>query len=219
MFIGHYGLAFAAKKIAPRASLGVLFLATQWIDLLWPIFLLLGWEHVRIDPGNTAMTPLDFYDYPISHSLLAVFGWSAVVGLFYFAVRRFRREALVVGLLVLSHWFLDVLMHRPDLPLYPGSTTKAGLSLWDSPAVTIGLEFLIFASGVLFYLRAASPLKGKARISLWFLAGLLTAIWLGNLFGPPPPNTTAIAWSGLGLWLFVWWAYSIDRKKETRNPP
>ena len=129
MFIGHYAVALGAKKAAPRVSLGTLLLASQFIDLLWPIFLLLGLEHVRIAPGNTVFTPLDFYDYPISHSLLAVLGWSVGFGLVYYAVRRSGRNALILGAIVLSHWVLDFISHRPDLPLIPGMETRVGLGL------------------------------------------------------------------------------------------
>src|SRR6186997_681775 len=126
MFIGHFGVAFAAKRPAPRVSLGTLFLAAQFIDLLWPVLLLLGVERVRIAPGITRVTPLDFEHYPISHSLLAVLGWAVLVGGAHFLLRRERRAALIVAALVLSHWVLDLLMHRPDLPLAPGATVLVG---------------------------------------------------------------------------------------------
>src|SRR3989339_132004 len=117
MFIGHYAVALAAKKGAPKVSLGTLFIAAQLVDLLWPLFLLLGLEHVRIDPGNTAFTPLDFYDYPITHSLVGAVGWSMLLGGVYYGFRRERKSAVVIGLVVFSHWILDLITHRPDLPL------------------------------------------------------------------------------------------------------
>ena len=217
MFIGHYGVALAAKRLAPKTSLGFLFLAAQWIDLIWPLFLLLGWEHVSIDPDNTVVTPLDFYDYPISHSLLAVLGWAVLLGGIYFFLRRGLRESLVVAGLVTSHWFLDALMHRPDLPLYPGSETKIGLGLWNSLPATIGLEFVVFAGGFYLYLRATSPLQRKARVNLWFMGGLLVSIWIGNIFGPPPPNVNIIAGTALTLWLLVWWGVWINRGTAVKS--
>lgn len=216
MFIGHYGLALAAKKVAPRVSLGTLILAASLLDLLWPFLLLAGLEHVRIDPGNTAVTPLDFYDYPISHSLLAVLGWAVLLGGVYFFLRRGVREALVVAGLVTSHWFLDALMHRPDLPFYPGSEIEVGLGLWNSIPATIGLELLVFAGGFALYLNAASPLRRKARVNLWFMGGLLVSIWIGNIFGPPPPSVNMIAGTTLSLWLLVWWGDWIDRGSAAR---
>src|SRR4051812_26563634 len=114
MFIGHFALGFAAKRVAPRVSLGTLLLSVGFLDVLWPVFLLLGWEHVRIDPGNTAVTPLDFHDYPISHSLLAATGWALLFGGVYFLLRRSRRESIILAVGVLSHWVLDFFSHRPD---------------------------------------------------------------------------------------------------------
>src|SRR4051794_16038384 len=120
MFIGHFGLGFAAKRIAPRVSLGTAFLAAQFVDLLWPTFLLMGVESVRIAPGATAVTPLVFEHYPISHSLLAIIGWGVALGAAYALITKNTRGAFVVGALVASHWVLDVIVHVPDLPLMPG---------------------------------------------------------------------------------------------------
>src|SRR5687768_4256927 len=131
MFIGHHAAGFAAKRFAPRVSLGTLFAATMLLDLLWPLFLLMGIEHVRIDSGNTAFTPLDFYDYPYTHSLLNVIGWSILAGTIHWLRRKSWRDATVVGLAVLSHWVLDFVTHRPDLPLWPGGP-MVGLGLWNS---------------------------------------------------------------------------------------
>jgi membrane-bound metal-dependent hydrolase YbcI (DUF457 family) len=121
MFIGHFGVGFGAKSIAPKVSLGTLFLAAQLLDLLWPTLLLLGIERVQIVPGVTTVTPLLFEHYPVSHSLLAVAGWAALTGCVYLLLRRERKAALVLAALVISHWALDALVHQPDLPLYPGS--------------------------------------------------------------------------------------------------
>ena len=130
MLLGHYGVAFAAKRVAPRASLGTFALAAQWLDEVWPIFVLLGIERVDVSPGLMAANPLDFVYYPFSHSLLAAIVSGALIGGAYYARRRERRAAAVVGLLVLSHWILDLPMHRPDLPLWPGSDMKLGLGAW-----------------------------------------------------------------------------------------
>lgn len=124
MFIGHVGAAFAAKRFAPKTSLGTLVFATGFLDLIWTIFLLFGIEHVRIAPGITRVTPFDFYDYPVSHSLLAVVGRSLAVALVYFAAKRYSTGAWVVGVCVLSHWFLDWIVHRPDLALWPGGNGR-----------------------------------------------------------------------------------------------
>ena len=153
MFLGHYGVALGAKRAAPGASLGTLILAAQLLDELWPLLLLLGLEHVRIAPGLMAANSLDFVHYPISHSLVAAAGWALLVGVGYYLVRRYSRGAWVVAAAVLSHWFLDAPMHRPDLPLWPGSEVRVGLGLWNSVPATIALELVVFALGLVLYLR------------------------------------------------------------------
>src|SRR5512137_2866651 len=115
MFVGHLGLAFAAKRLAPRTSLGTLGAASQWVDLVWPVLLLAGVERVRIAPGDTAWTPLEFVHYPWTHSLAMSLAWAAAAGLGYRLATGYRRGAWVVSGLVASHWFLDALTHRPDL--------------------------------------------------------------------------------------------------------
>lgn len=129
MFIGHFGAAFGAKTLAPEVSLGTLFLAAQFPDLLWSTLLLLGIESVRISPSETFVTPLIFEHYPISHSLLAVTGWALAAALAYLALRRGRRGAVLLGLLVISHWLIDAIVHRPDLPLFPGNSTLVGVGM------------------------------------------------------------------------------------------
>src|SRR5512140_353605 len=117
MFLGHIGVALAAKRAAPRTSLGTLVAASVWIDLVWPVLLLAGVERVRIDPGNTAVTPLDFEHYPFTHGAVAVAIWALAFGAAYLARTGYRRGAIVAAVLVASHWVLDAVVHRPDLPL------------------------------------------------------------------------------------------------------
>jgi membrane-bound metal-dependent hydrolase YbcI (DUF457 family) len=213
MFIGHFALGFGAKRLAPRVSLGTLFLAAQWVDLLWPVMLLLGVERVRIAPGITAVTPLDFVHYPWTHSLVAVLNWALLVGVAFYLVRRDRRASIVVGALVVSHWLLDFLTHRPDLPLVPGGP-RVGLGLWDSLAGTVVIECALFMLGILVYLRTTRARDRIGRWALWGLVALLVIIYIGNIFGPPPPDAAAIAWAGQAQWLLVAWGYWIDRHRE-----
>lgn len=210
MFIGHFGVGFGAKAVAPRVSLGTLFLAAQFIDLLWPTLLLLGVERVRIAPGATAVTPLVFEHYPVSHSLLAVAVWAALFALGYLVLRRDQRGALVLGLAVISHWLLDAIVHQPDLPLFPGSAQLIGLNLWSSLPATLAIELPLFAGGVWLYVRATQARDRIGRWGLWSLVMFLAAIHAGNLFGPPPPDVMAIAWVGQLQWLLVLWAYWVD---------
>lgn len=213
MFIGHFGLAFAAKRVAPRLSLGTAFLAAQFVDLLWPTLLLLGVESVRVVPGFTAVTPLAFDHYPISHSLVAAVLWSVALGVAFAAWRKDRRAGVVVALLVASHWLLDALVHVRDLPLVPGGEVYAGLGLWQSHAATLMLEVPIFVAGVLLYAKATRPLDGAGRWGLVALVAFLALIYAGNLFGPPPDSATAIAWVGQAQWLLVLWGWWVDRHR------
>ncbi|MFZ2540621.1 MAG: hypothetical protein WAW75_02480 [Gallionella sp.] len=216
MFIGHFGVGFGAKAVAGKTSLGTLLLAAQFIDLLWPTLLLLGIEQVRIVPGATTVTPLLFEHYPVSHSLLAVLGWAIALGTVHFLLRRDRNVALVLGLLVVSHWLLDLIVHQPDLPLYPGSSDKLGLNLWSSLPATLAVEIPLFAIGVWLYARATTPKDPAGKWGWWGLVAFLSLIYAGNLFGPPPPSVVAIAWAGQLQWLLVIWGYWLDRHRAVK---
>ena len=217
MFIGHFAVALAAKKAAPKTNLATLFVAAQLVDLLWPIFLLFGLEHVRIEIGNTIVTPLDFYDYPVTHSLVGALGWSVVFGGLYYFRSRLKKESLIIGSVVFSHWILDFITHRPDLPLFGNTSIKFGLGLWNSFLGTIIVEFGLFALGAYLYYSVTTA---KNKIGTYSLAGLLlflAIIHLGNLFGPPPPNVQMIAVAGNAMWLFVLWAWWIDRNRRMKD--
>ena len=218
MFIGHYALAFGAKKITPSVSLGTTFLACQLADLLWPTFLMLGVETVEIDPGNTLVTPLNFVSYPYSHSLVMVVVWSALLALAYRAVRGRHRAAIVtVAALVVSHYALDLVTHRPDLPITPAGSLKLGLGLWNYPAASLTLEIALFLIGTTLYLSVTRARNGIGRIGLWALVVVLVAIYFYALYGPPPPSPAAIAAAGQLLWVFVLWAYWVDRHRRVRS--
>lgn len=216
MFIGHFGVGLGAKKPAPRVSLGTLFLAAQFLDLLWPTFLLLGWEHVVIQPGNTKLTPLSFVYYPFSHSFLMALAWSLLLGIIYFFIKHNSRSSVVVGLCVLSHWLLDLLVHRPDLPLLPGNSLKVGLSLWNYPVIAITLESLIFITGIFLYVKATKPKNKVGSICFWALILFLVIIYVSNLFGPTPTSVKAIAWAAESQWILVAWAYWADKNRISR---
>mgnify|MGYP003576631852 CR=1 FL=1 len=211
MFIGHFALALAAKRAAPRTSLGVLFAACQLPDLVWPVLLLAGAERVRIAPGATAFNPLEFTHYPFTHSLLATLAWSALAGTLYWAWRRDRAGAAAVGLLVASHWVLDWVTHRPDLPLFPGGP-RVGLGLWDSVAGTLAVEGALFAAGLGTYLAAARPRSAARWAALGTLVALLLAVYLGGVGGPPPADERSLAWFAMVGWLIPFWAAWADRR-------
>ncbi len=214
MFIGHYAVGFAFKRLAPRASLGTLFIAALWVDLIWPVFLLLGVERVRIAPGITRVAPLDFEYYPFSHSLLAVAIWAACLGLAYFAVRRSPKSAIVIGIAVLSHWFLDAIVHRPDLPISFTGDARAGLGLWDSITGTVLVEGAAFVIWVAVYLVSTSAKNSIGKYGVWALAVLLAVIYAAQFSGAAPPNETAVAFTGLSQWLFVLFGFWVDRNRR-----
>jgi hypothetical protein len=190
-----------------------LILAAQFPDLLWPVFLLLGIEHVRIDPGNTAFTPLDFYDYPVSHSLAAVVGWSIAFALVHWTIKQDSRSSFVLGLSVLSHWILDFVSHRPDLPLLPRGHRHVGLGLWNSVPITVSVELLLWLAGLLIYLSVSKATDAVGRIAFSIFAMFVLMLYAGNVIGGAPPGVSAIAWFGLSQWLMVGWAYWLDRHR------
>jgi hypothetical protein len=213
MFIGHFGIGFGAKAATPKVSLGTLFLAAQFIDLLWPSLLLLGIERVNIRTDGAQYPPLDFVYYPFSHSLLAVLIWAIIFAAFYYAIRRSRAGAVVLGLAVVSHWLLDLIVHHPDLPIYPGDSPLLGFEVWSSPIFEMVLELSIFALGVWLYLRTTRAIDATGKWALWSLVAFLVTIHLGNTFGPPPPSITALAWVGQAQWLLVAWGYWVDKHR------
>ncbi len=217
MFIGHFGIALAAKRAAPKCSLGTFIFAAEFLDLIWPILLLLGIEHVRITPGITKVSPFDFYDYPISHSLLTVLGWSALIGIVYFAIRRSGRGAWIVALAVLSHWVLDFISHRPDLPLWPGGP-RVGLGLWNSWAASIAVEVLIFGTGVWIYVKMTRANDVVGRYGFWTLITLLFVGWISSMAAGPPPSVSSLAWGGLAMWLTVAWGWWADSHRTVVRP-
>ena len=213
MFIGHNAFALVTKRVAPRGSLGVYTAAVMLPDLIWPIFLLLGIEHVRIQPGATRFTPLDFYDYPWTHSLVMTIAWGLFFGGIYMAMTRYLRGALWVFLGVVSHWVLDFIVHRPDLPLYPHGP-KYGLGLWNSPPATIVIESAMFAVAVLIYRSGTQPIDRIGSIGMWSFIIALAVIYIANASGNPPPSARAVAYLGLALWLLPFWAGWFDRHRQ-----
>jgi len=214
MFIGHFALGFAAKRAAPRLSLATLFAAAQLADIIWPVLVAVGIEQVRIQPGITAFTPLDFVSYPYSHSLLMLLVWGALFGALCAGSTRDRRAGLVISALVVSHWVLDWITHRPDMPLYPGSA-KFGLGLWNSVSATVTVEILMFLAGVWIYARATRARDAVGRRGLSALVGFLLVIYLANAIGPPPPSVTAIEVAGIaGAVVIVLWARWVDRHRS-----
>ena len=215
MFIGHFALGFAAKRAVPRVSLAVLMLAALFADVLWPVLVLLDVEQVRIVPGYTVVTPLEFVSYPWSHSLLLLVGWGVLIGAAYRGIFGGRRSFVVLAALVVSHWGLDWISHAPDMPLYPGGP-RYGLVLWNSRPGTMVVEVLLFAAGVWLYTQATRARDAVGRWAFLSLSAVLVAIYVVDaLSGMPPPSVTAICSVAIAASvIFPAWAWWADRHRE-----
>lgn len=218
MFIGHYAVGLASKKFAPRASLGALIAAPILLDLLWPIFLLLGWEHVSIDTNRNPFLRLAFDSYPISHGLLAVVGWATLFASLYFGFARYVTGAIVIWIGVVSHWLLDYVVHRPDLPLYAHSRVF-GLGLWNHRVATIVIELVMFVIAVWIYQRETKARDKIGVFAFWAFLIFLLAVYALAAFGPPPPSVKKIAIATLLTWLMIPWAWWFDRHRQPAEKP
>jgi hypothetical protein len=221
MFIGHFGLGFAAKRLAPTVSLGTLFIACQFADLLWPFLVLSGIEVVKITPGITVMTPLEFVSYPYSHSLVMLIVWGILFALAYHIARKGPvKAAMVLGALVVSHWVLDVVMHLPDMPLTPAAgSPRFGFTLWNSRAGTLATELLLFGAGIWVYLRSTRARDRIGKYGFWVLVALLLVFYIGGSFGPPPPNVETVGWGSIiGGLVIIALAYWVDHHRGADAP-
>ncbi len=217
MFIGHYALGLGAKKVSPKPSLGTYIMAVSFLDLLWPLFLLLGIERVHIMPAAASpFERLEFIYYPYTHSLLMTVVWATLFAGVYYIIRRDSRVALLLWFGVASHWALDFIVHRPDLPLTPGSGVLVGLGVWDSAQATLIIEGVMFAAGIYFYLRATRAKDKTGIFAFWGLIAFILLAYASSLMGPPPPDTNMIGWFGLLGWLGVAWGYWANRHRESR---
>ena len=216
MFLGHIAVGLAGKRVAPRAPLALLVLAPIFVDGIWPLFLLAGLERVHVEPGNTAVTPLSFVSYPWTHSLLMGIVWAMLFAWLYRRRGGDLRASIWLALAVLSHWFLDLVVHRPDLPLVPGGGPKLGLGIWNHVPLTLAVEVGLLLAGTLVYLRVARPRGARGLLALGSFLVFLLVVYASVVAGPPPPNSLAVAISALALWILVPWAAWIDRTSVPR---
>ena len=206
MFIGHWAPAFAAAAISKKSpSLGTLFIAAQLTDWGFFLFAIVGLEKMRIEPGITAMNPFDLYHMPYTHSLIGTLGWAALMLVILLLLRRQFVTATIAALVVISHWLVDLLVHRPDLTI-AGGEARYGLGLWNYPAAAIALELGITLAAFVWYLRRT---KGPV-MPPWILLAFLLVIQAISWFGPQPTEAnialygTALLSFGLAAWIASW---------------
>lgn len=216
MFIGHFAVGFALKKAEPKVPLGVWFAAALFLDILWPVFLLTGIEKASVVPGITVVTPLNLEVVHWSHSLLMAAVWSLLFGAAVWSRVRTGKAFVYSAIGVMSHWVLDYITHRPDMPLAPNAQ-KLGLGLWNSLAGTLVVELTLFALGIAIYLRMTSNVSRTARIHFSILIIFFLVMYVMAIFGPPPPNNqTVLGVSSLALTPVIFWANWLDKKMGLR---
>ncbi len=206
-----------AKRAAPAASLGTMMLAAMFADVLFCVFLLAGIEHVAIEPGITAVNALDLYDIPYSHSLLLDGVWAAALAGICLWRGAGRRVTWVVFAAVLSHWLLDWISHRPDMPLAPGVARYYGLGVWQSVAATVIVEGGLWLAGIVLYARATYARNRAGVVGFWAMIAAMSALWVVSLGGDPPPGLTAVAVVNTVIGVVILsWAFWIDRLRPVK---
>ncbi|MFZ0060438.1 MAG: hypothetical protein WAL47_00210 [Pyrinomonadaceae bacterium] len=216
MFVGHYGPSYAIKSIVGPLRLWVLFIAVQLLDVGWSLLVFLGVEKVRIVPGITASNPFDLYYMPYTHSLVAAIGWAIAATILCKILLNLRNwsAGILVGAAVFSHWVLDFLVHRRDLPLYDNAA-KVGLGIWNYPIIALSLETLLLFGGMMMYLRRTRPLNTVGRLGPPIFGILMLAIQGYIFFGPPPASPVAAAATALVCYVaFAAVAHWLDRNRE-----
>lgn len=205
MFAGHYAPAFAAQALRRPPSLGAAFIAVQLLDFAWSIFILTGVEHARIERGYLALSDLVLYDMPWTHSLATALGWSLLAALVYRVLDRAGgwAAAIAIGALVFSHWALDLLVHAPDLALWPGSDIKLGLGWWDMPALALGAELGLFALGFALYMSATTPRSIAGRVAPWLTAAAMLGVLAFEKLGGAPDDIRGAAGSALAAYVLL----------------
>jgi hypothetical protein len=212
MLVGHYAIGFFGKKLAPKASLAVFVLAAMTADILWCAFMLAGVEHVEFISGRGAGQYFKAVNIGFSHGLAMDLLWAVLLALGVYLFTRYARGAVIVFLAVLSHWLLDVVSHRPDMPVGLGPGPKFGLGMWTSVPITLLVEGGFWILALIVYARSHAF---SSRARLWgFGVGslILTVIWYGNITGPPPTDSRSASIASLFTFsISVVWAWWIDK--------
>ena len=220
MFVGHLAVGLAAKRVAPRVSIAALILAAVLADVLWIGLFAAGIEKVVIEPGITAANALNLVYIPFRHSLLTNIIWGGLLGGAYWLLRRDPAGAWTLAALVVSHWVLDVVTHRPDMQLAPGVDARFGLALWNSRAATFVVEGALWCGALIVYARTTRA-RGRAGVyGFWSVVAVLTLLWVSSLGGDPPPSLQVLAIANTVLLAVLGvWAMWIDRNRPALVPP
>jgi len=198
MFIGHYGVAFAAKPVRKPLPLWLLFIAVQWLDVCWSVLVMFGVEKLHIVKGFTEANSLDLYYMPYTHGLIGSLALSAVLGALAILFVRDRKAAAfaVVAGAVFSHWLLDLVVHVRDLPLL-GDSMKVGFGLWRHVWISLPLELAILYAGAFVYARAVPAQTRYGDVALWTYVVILTLAQLYSQFGPESATPDGFAETAL----------------------
>ena len=217
MLVGHLAVGLVAKRIEPKISLGTWILAALFSDLLVFPLLIGGVEHFDTVPGATVNRTVG-RDIVYSHGLVSNVIWAALFATIYFLCRRYPRGAWLLFAVVLSHWLLDFVSHRPDMPLAPGTHQVFGLGLWNSLPATLLVEGGFWLLAVVLYARATHPIKRAGSYAFWIGVALLTLVWYANIGTGMDQNPVKAGIGGLIMFgLVVVWAYWINRLRPTRQ--
>jgi hypothetical protein len=213
MHVGHFAAGFIGKRIETEVSLGTLVLASVLADLLSGLFVYVDLEQVNITTGRGAANYFEPVNIAFSHSLLMLVLWGALFAGAYYVWRRNLRGAIILFCLVVAHWFLDVIAHKPIMPLAPGSNARVGLGLWTNIPATLIVEGGLWVLAIVLYLRGTKAKNRLAFFVFWPVVLLLTLLAWNNIAGPPPPNHGRVEFlfSFFYFSLVVAWAYWINR--------
>jgi len=221
MFVGHYGIGLALKKVEPRLSLGVLIFGAIMLDILFGLFLLSGIEHAKIVPGATVVSPFEFYDYPYSHSALGAIMWATAGFLVYWLwpsgnrTQR-KRPAFILAIAIFSHFILDVISHTPDMTISGNNSPILGLSLWNSLAGTMIVEIGLMFIGIALYKSVTHSVSSAGKYGFALMILILMVLFIGNIFAPAPPDMISVAVTmTAGQLALVALAFWVDRNRIT----
>lgn len=217
MLVGHLAVGLVAKRVEPRISLGTYVLAAFFADLVAFVLLIAGVEH--FDPvSGVELNRTIGRDIFYSHSLLMDAIWAGLFAAVYFLRRRYRPGAWLLFGVVVSHWVLDVISHRPDMPLAPGFAQVYGLGLWSSFPATLMVEGGFWLLALILYAHATQPIRRLGTYVFWTIGVvIITLVWYGNLHAGMDPNPIKAGIGGLILFgLLVAWAYLVDRQRPAR---